>query len=768
MARNYQLLGALSVLLAASLTALPLTAARAASGHSDQTAASATAARIAAYSQPRVGSTGGRGSTSENPYGYWEPTPPFYSTFFYMWYGNPSNPADGGQYKHWDESSVMNGRTYYHHPPANWYSHYLPDTQGNTGFDPSAQLYSSGSQATFDWQMSEMAKAHISVALASWWGPNDQWGIDANFRKIITDYMNQPSNPYPNLRWAIYYEPEGYGDPSVATIDAQLTYVRDNYANQPGYLWVNHKPVVFVYNAADNQTRNPLADLARWEQVRKNTGFYVSMKEDPLEYGANPATMDSWHEYAPAQRSGSVGSYSNFVSPGFWQEAQPVRLARAPGPFNTAVRQMVAANSAWRLVETWNEWQEGTAVEPGQAVNWASDPWSSPPPGASPAQATPVPGGDFNQTYVDILGQNFPPLENGTGRPGPAPPQAVSAAGGDRGSVLVRWRPGNGGQSVTSYRVVASPGGATITVPATATSAVLAGLSGHQLYTFTVWAIGPSGSSQASLPSAPARPIPVPQLTTGMALTQALGNTYAAWRAADGHTLLAQVYDNRLFGLGDLGGCAQSGPALAGSAARLMLAVRSCSGPLALRTWFAGRWGPWSGIPGAVSSGPALAADPDGSIYLAARTASGAAEMAHWVAGRLGPWVYEGGALATAPALTVNRFGTVFLLVQGTNGALYLRTRTGWLDLGGHMDAGPAATSDPQSGAVTVAVRAPGGGVWLRLANGHWETIGGRITGAPADVAPDPGQLVVGVRAPGGTPWLQTLRPPTPGRWGLA
>lgn len=764
MPRKYRLFGGLAIVLSAALAAMPLAAAHAAEGHSG----AAAAARIAAYSPPPVGATGGRGSLTEDPYGSWQPTPPFYSTFFYMWYGNPANPADGGKYKHWNESSVTGGTTSYHHPPANWYSHYLPDTQGDTGFHPSTQLYSSGDLATFYWQLREMASAHISVALASWWGPNDPWGIDANFRSIITNYMNRPDNPYPHLRWAIYYEPEGYGDPSVATIDAQLNYVRKNYATQPGYLWVNHKPVVFVYNAADGQPGYPLNDFQRWEQVRKDTGFYVSLKEDPLAAGANPAGVDSWHEYAPAQRAGSVGGFSNFVSPGFWKEAEAVRLARNPGAFDAAVRQMVAARSDWRLVETWNEWQEGTSVEPGQAVNWAADPWSTPPPGATPAQATPVPGGDFAQTYVDMLGRDFPPLEDGTGLPAPASPQAVRALGGDRGSVFVQWQPGAGGQPVSSYRVVASPGGATLTVPATSTSAVLGGLSGHQLYTFTVWAIGPSGSSPASLPSYFARPGPVPALATGMALTQGPGASFAAWRAPDGHTLLAQVHDNRLFGVSDLGGCARSAPALAGSAGRLVLAVQSCSGALAWREFLGGRWGAWYGVPGQVSSGPALAADPDGAVYFAARTPSGAAELGRWTGGHLGPWVDEGGALAAAPAVTVNRFGSVFLLVDGPRGGLYLKTASGWRDLGGRMDAGPAATSDPASGAVTVAVRAPGGGIWLRLANGQWESIGGRTLGDTAVVAPGPGQLVVGVRAAGNTPWLQTLRPPTPGAWGLA
>ena len=46
------------------------------------------------------------------------------------------------------------------------------------------------------------------------------------------------------LRWAVYYEPEGYGDPSAAQIHADLLYLRSHYFSKPAYLRVNGQPVV--------------------------------------------------------------------------------------------------------------------------------------------------------------------------------------------------------------------------------------------------------------------------------------------------------------------------------------------------------------------------------------------------------------------------------------------------------------------------------------------------------------------------------------------
>ena len=43
--------------------------------------------------------------------------------------------------------------------------------------------------------------------------------------------------------------PEGWGNPSVAQITADLTYIATNLASNPSYLRIDGKFVVFVYGA---------------------------------------------------------------------------------------------------------------------------------------------------------------------------------------------------------------------------------------------------------------------------------------------------------------------------------------------------------------------------------------------------------------------------------------------------------------------------------------------------------------------------------------
>jgi hypothetical protein len=50
------------------------------------------------------------------------------------------------------------------------------------------------------------------------------------------------SAPASTLRWAVYYEREGYDDPSVDQIRSDLAYIRDFYASFTGYASCPEQP----------------------------------------------------------------------------------------------------------------------------------------------------------------------------------------------------------------------------------------------------------------------------------------------------------------------------------------------------------------------------------------------------------------------------------------------------------------------------------------------------------------------------------------------
>jgi hypothetical protein len=204
-----------------------------------------------------------------------------------------------------------------------------------------------------------MRWARIQAGIASWWGRGSL--TDARLRRLlrVTAQLHSP------FRWSIYYEDEAQGNPSVAQIRADLTYIRDKYAGQPAFLRIKGRFVVFVY--ADGGDGCAMAD--RWKQAN-TVGAYVVLK---IFHGFRGCASQpsGWHEYAPVGASSSQGRYYFSVSPGFWKanETAP-RLARDLGRWRRDVRRMAASGARFQLVTTFNEWGEGTAAE--SARQWAT------------------------------------------------------------------------------------------------------------------------------------------------------------------------------------------------------------------------------------------------------------------------------------------------------------------------------------------------------------------------------------------------------------
>ena len=103
----------------------------------------------------------------------------------------------------------------------------------------------------------------------------------------------------------------------------------------------------------------------------------------------------------------------------------------------------------------------------------------------------------------------------------PAAPTGVTGvnvggiAYGSPPQVTVSWTPGsNGGLTVSSYNVTASPGGATCSSPSASSCTITSGLTAGSAYTFTVTATNSAGTGLASAASASVTPATVAQAPT--------------------------------------------------------------------------------------------------------------------------------------------------------------------------------------------------------------------------------------------------------------
>jgi hypothetical protein len=237
-------------------------------------------------------------------------------------------------------------------------------------------------------EMAGVKHAGMQAVITSWWGQG-QHNEQVRF-PILRDTATAQG-----LGLIPYYEPEGQANQSVAQIQADLTHLAQ-YAT----VRIGGKPVIFVYNARSDTSN--CATVSKWKTATAGfTTWYVNLKVFG-GFASCPDQPSSWHQYGPAVAESIHLPWSFNISPGFWhyQETAP-RLARDPARWAANVAHMAASGAQWQLVTSWNEWGEGTAVEPSPS-------WQS---------------GSGWGTYVDELHRQ---LVDGASPPSPTPTASLS------------------------------------------------------------------------------------------------------------------------------------------------------------------------------------------------------------------------------------------------------------------------------------------------------------------------------------------------------
>jgi Glycosyl hydrolase family 99 len=226
-------------------------------------------------------------------------------------------------------------------------------------YHPSLDYYSAVDARVVRDHTDALLYAHLDAGIYSWWGPDGYPPTDLRFWRYLAAARTTP------LRWALYYEREGYEDPSTEQIRRNLEYIRDTYASKPAYLKIDGRFVVYVYGDA----RDGCDMAARWHAAN-TVGAYIVLKAFGgfRDCAAQP---DAWHQYSAALPEYDLLPDSFMIAPGFDErsEAEP-RLSRDPARWRTDVGDMVASNARWQLVLSFNEWPEGTSVE--SAREWAT------------------------------------------------------------------------------------------------------------------------------------------------------------------------------------------------------------------------------------------------------------------------------------------------------------------------------------------------------------------------------------------------------------
>ncbi|RLF40112.1 MAG: hypothetical protein DRN12_06060, partial [Thermoplasmata archaeon] len=213
--------------------------------------------------------------------------------------------------------------------------------------------------------------------IVSWWGINSF--TDNNLKKVI-EIANRE-----DLTITVYYETtktQGKPDEEAKNeIIEDITYIIDTYSNEPCFLWFKNKPVIFIY---------ALWTHARefWEEVlgelREQVDVFLVGDGKPNEY----PSFDGYHFYNPKDipLDELLEDYNRFkefypdkllagtVIPGF-DNRKSKRIKGEQGSYTPRHggrtydefwEIALEGEVNWVLITTWNEWWEGTAIEPSR------------------------------------------------------------------------------------------------------------------------------------------------------------------------------------------------------------------------------------------------------------------------------------------------------------------------------------------------------------------------------------------------------------------
>lgn len=322
-------------------------------------------------------------------------TRPSVHAAFYLWYGNPEFD---GRWLHWDHKVLPHWDKVEdaNHEKFNW----RPPEEPHSPFYPARGTYSSRDNATLEAQFKELYHAGVDSAMCSWWGRKDWEGkrddadSGANTDELIPSVLEAAALAGVGVSFHI----EPYGGRSPETFLEDLAYINEQYGRHPGVYREppSNKMIFWLYDVSAQHSKE---DVGRWRKALDSVrGTQLDAIFLCLWIGGKHHDDTSF-----VVDGGFDGAYTYFAAEGFtpgsntksWGEtARKLKAlgklfvpAVGPGYDDTRVRPWNKHNvrdrkngryydRMWQAavdsealavsITSYNEWGEGTQIEPAQ------------------------------------------------------------------------------------------------------------------------------------------------------------------------------------------------------------------------------------------------------------------------------------------------------------------------------------------------------------------------------------------------------------------
>lgn len=311
--------------------------------------------------------------------------------FYYAWYGNPNVTGKWIHWNHWI-MNVETGEIIGRHDP-----NFIVSGRRDIGAAhyPLLGPYDSSDERVILTHLKWAREVGIDGFIVSW------WGIDSFSDKSLRKILDVADKSELNIKITIYYESVGLTKKPIDKVIEDFEYIIKNYGSRPSFLKLEGKPVIFVYAVSVKEPkfwRDVFSTLRRkglkcifigdtfdenyavyFEGIHTYNPLGVVRYFESLFRGSSYEDLSSSlaktlysRAYSIAERYGLLLFAT--ILPGYDD-----RTIRVPGSYldrydgytyNLTWSAALKINPHGILICTWNEWHEGTEIEPSIEYRW--------------------------------------------------------------------------------------------------------------------------------------------------------------------------------------------------------------------------------------------------------------------------------------------------------------------------------------------------------------------------------------------------------------